>query len=104
MLSLSGGNCSGYNEAHSPALTGKGLSMRDNGSGGVSARDGRVALVTGSSRGIGAAIAAELARRGAAVAVHGRDKSAADDVATAIARDGGKAMAVTGDVTSFEQV
>jgi 3-oxoacyl-[acyl-carrier protein] reductase len=66
--------------------------------------EGQVALVTGSSRGIGAAIAAELARRGAAVAVHGRDKSAADGVATAIIRDGGKAMAVTGDVTSFEQV
>ena len=66
--------------------------------------DGQVALVTGSSRGIGAAIAAELARRGAAVAVHGRDKTAAAGVAAGIADDGGKAVAVTGDVTDFGQV
>jgi 3-oxoacyl-[acyl-carrier protein] reductase len=66
--------------------------------------DGQVALVTGSSRGIGAAIAAELARRGAAVAVHGRDQAAAAGVADAISRDGGKAMTVTGDVTDFGQV
>ena len=38
--------------------------------------NGHIALVTGSSRGIGAAIAAELARRGAPVAVHGRDQAA----------------------------
>jgi 3-oxoacyl-[acyl-carrier protein] reductase len=66
--------------------------------------NGQVALVTGSSRGIGAAIAAELARRGAAVAVHGRDRAAVDDVAATIARDGGKALALTGDVTLFEQI
>jgi 3-oxoacyl-[acyl-carrier protein] reductase len=66
--------------------------------------DGQVALVTGSSRGIGAAIAAELARRGAAVAVHGRDQAAAAGVADAISRDRGKAMTVTGDVTDFGQV
>jgi 3-oxoacyl-[acyl-carrier protein] reductase len=66
--------------------------------------DGQVALVTGSSRGIGAAIAAELARRGAAVAVHGRDQAATAGVAASIAAEGGKAVAVTGDVTDFGQV
>jgi 3-oxoacyl-[acyl-carrier protein] reductase len=66
--------------------------------------DGQVALVTGSSRGIGAAIAAELAHRGAAVAVHGRDREAADGVADGITRDGGRAIAVTGDLTSLARV
>ena len=38
------------------------------------------------------------------MAVHGRDRDAADRVVAAIARDGGKAMAVTGDATDFGQV
>ena len=50
------------------------------------------------------AIAAECARRGAAVAVHRRDQAAADSVAAAITRDGGKAMAATGHVNDFGQV
>jgi len=66
--------------------------------------DGQVALVTGSSRGIGAAIAAEFARRGAAIAVHGRDRDAVNSVVAAAVRDGGKAIGMTGDLTSFEQV
>jgi 3-oxoacyl-[acyl-carrier protein] reductase len=63
-----------------------------------------VALVTGSSRGIGAAIAAQLADRGATVAVHGRDRTAADDVTRAITAGGGQAVTVTGDLTDFAQV
>lgn len=46
----------------------------------MSALDGQIALVTGSTRVIGMAITAELACRGAAVAVHGRDQAAADSV------------------------
>ena len=58
----------------------------------------RIALVTGSSRGIGAAIAALFAREGAKVAVHGRDRAALSDVATAIERNDGSAMQVAGTI------
>ena len=58
--------------------------------------NGQVALVTGSSRGIGEAIVTELARRGAGVAVHGRDQTAVNNAVTAIHRDGGEAVGVTG--------
>jgi 3-oxoacyl-[acyl-carrier protein] reductase len=70
----------------------------------MSTLDGQVALVTGSSRGIGAAIAAELARRGATVAVHGRDRAAVSDVTATISGHGGKAIGVTGDLRDFAQV
>jgi len=63
----------------------------------MSRLEGQAALVTGSSRGIGEAIVSELARRGAAVAVHGRDQAAVSDVAAAIRHEGGKAIAVTCD-------
>ncbi|MGF7149781.1 NAD(P)-dependent dehydrogenase (short-subunit alcohol dehydrogenase family) [Sphingomonas zeicaulis] len=65
---------------------------------------GRAALVTGSSKGIGEGIAKALAREGAAVVVHGRDRSAVDRIATAILEDGGLAYGVVGDLTDDVQV
>ncbi|HEU4631098.1 MAG TPA: SDR family NAD(P)-dependent oxidoreductase [Gemmatimonadaceae bacterium] len=66
--------------------------------------EGRVALVTGSSRGIGAAIARLFARHGAAVAVHGRDTAALSAVRADIEREGGRAIQVAADVTRFAEV
>jgi 3-oxoacyl-[acyl-carrier protein] reductase len=61
--------------------------------------DGRVALVTGSARGIGRAIAGELAARGAAIVVnYARSADAAEDLVREIEAGGGKAVAIGGDV------
>ena len=63
------------------------------------ALNGRVALVTGASRGLGAAIAQNLASDGAAVAVnYFNNGDRAERMAAAIRADGGKALAVGGDV------
>ena len=61
--------------------------------------DGKVALVTGSSKGIGEGIARGLAREGAIVIVHGRDKAKTEAVARDIVAQGGRAYSVIGDLT-----
>lgn len=65
----------------------------------ASALAGRTAFVSGSSSGIGAAIAMELASQGASVVVHGRDRARADGVAAAIRAAGGMAHVAIGDLT-----
>jgi len=60
---------------------------------------GKVAIVTGASKGIGAAIARAFAKAGAAVAVnYASSKSDADRVVGEIVKDGGKAVAIQADV------
>ena len=64
----------------------------------------KVALVTGSSRGIGAAIAKTFAQEGAKVVVHGRDVAALTAVRAEIEQAGGQAIHVIADITSFIQI
>ncbi len=65
---------------------------------------GRVAIVTGSSSGIGEAIALELAAAGAAVIVNSRQQARAERVAQEVERTGGRAIAVAADVCDSDQV
>jgi 3-oxoacyl-[acyl-carrier protein] reductase len=66
--------------------------------------ENKVALVTGSSRGIGAAIARAFAAAGARVAVHGRDAAAAESVRADIDRAGGHAVSFLADLTRFDAI
>jgi 3-oxoacyl-[acyl-carrier protein] reductase len=66
--------------------------------------EGRVAIVTGSSRGIGRTIAKELALRGAAVVVnYHKSAAAADEVVSDIQSAGGQAQALQADVSDFKE-
>jgi 3-oxoacyl-[acyl-carrier protein] reductase len=71
---------------------------------GAKALDGKVALITGSSRGIGAAIARRFAAEGARVALHGRDAAALRAVQATIRGEGGVAEYVIADVTKYDEV
>jgi 3-oxoacyl-[acyl-carrier protein] reductase len=71
----------------------------------LAALDGRIALVTGASRGLGRAIALRLGRAGAAVGVNYREQAgAAEAVVREIRAQGGRALAVRADVADSAQV
>ena len=66
--------------------------------------EGKIALITGGSRGIGAAIAKRLAADGAKVAItYSKGADAAASVVKEIERDGGKAIAIQADATDAER-
>jgi 3-oxoacyl-[acyl-carrier protein] reductase len=71
----------------------------------MSKLSGKVALITGGSRGIGAGIARRLAADGASVAVtYAKDAKSASAVVKAIEGDGGKAIAIQADAADLEAV
>lgn len=65
---------------------------------------GRVAFVTGGSRGIGAATCLAFAANGVRVAVGGRDPESTDQVVRRVLSAGGEAVAVTGDVCRWDDI
>ncbi len=65
---------------------------------------GKVAVVTGGSRGIGAATCRLLGRQGALVAVNGRDEAAIENVVCEICAAGGQAIGVSADCTDLRAV
>lgn len=66
--------------------------------------DQRIALVTGASRGIGRAVAAELARRGAHVIAMARTQGALEELDDVIRGEGGEATLVPCDMTDFDAI
>lgn len=65
---------------------------------------GKVAIVTGSSRGIGRSIATQLARAGARVVISSRKQEACDAVAEAIRAEGGQALAIAANIADGGQI
>ena len=66
--------------------------------------ENRVAVVTGGSRGIGRAVALELAKRGAAVVInYNKSPESAEKVAEQIKANGGRAAAFQADVSVFNK-
>lgn len=65
---------------------------------------GKIALVTGSSKALGAETARHFAAAGAMVAVNGRDPQAVENVAASIRADGGECIGVCADVTSAAEL
>ena len=65
---------------------------------------GRVAVVTGSGRGIGQCVAIELARRGAKVVTNDLSGCCAEDTLAEIRQNGGEGLAITADVSDAQQV
>lgn len=65
---------------------------------------GLTALVTGSGRGIGRALALDLAAHGALVVVHGRRRETCEETADLVRSEGGTAEVVTGDITNASDV
>lgn len=66
--------------------------------------DGKVALITGSSSGIGEAIALALAAEGAKVALAARRIERLEELVKRISKDGGQAMSIAADVSDEAQV
>ena len=65
---------------------------------------GKIALVTGSSKALGAETARRFAASGAKVVVNGRDERAIENVAASIRAEGGECIGVRADVTSAEEL
>jgi 3-oxoacyl-[acyl-carrier protein] reductase len=80
-----------------PANKGEAMSPQD-------ALAGKVALVTGASRGIGFAIACRLGRMGGRVAICSRDMAKLDASATSLREEGIETLAIAADVTHADQV